>query len=150
MKKYSGHKLKKFPDGHDIRGECVLNPCRPPMKGGHTHNHTYNAAYTESITELDVYAIVSRNDFPVICKNSTWKHCAEIPEVPESKLVTYRELARWLAKGNGEVMWANNVLSNWNYSTDEENKALDESLSVRKWDDTEWHKPTREYIGLED
>lgn len=104
----------------------------------------------ESITELDVYAIVSRKDFPVICENSTWQHCAEIPKVPESELVNYRELARWLAKGNGEVMWANAVLSNWNYSTDEEDKALDESLSVRKWDDTEWHKPTREYLGLED
>lgn len=46
-------------------------------------------------------------------------------------------------------MWANNVLSNWNYSTDEENKALGESLSVRKWDDTEWHRPTREYLGLD-
>lgn len=104
----------------------------------------------ENITELDVYAITSRKDFPVICENSNWRHCAEIPEVPESKLVTYRELARWLAEGNGEVMWANNVLSNWNYSTDEESKSLDESLSVRKWDDTEWHKPTREYLGLED
>ena len=104
----------------------------------------------ENITELDVYAITSRKDFPVICENSTWGHCAEIPKVPESKLVTYRELARWLAEGNGEVMWANNVLSNWNYSTDEESKALDESLSVRKWDDTEWHKPTREYLGLDD
>ena len=104
----------------------------------------------ENITELDVYAITSRKDFPVICENSTWGHCAEIPKVPESKLVTYRELARWLSEGNGEVMWANNVLSNWNYSNDEESKALDESLSVRKWDDTEWHKPTREYIGLED
>lgn len=103
-----------------------------------------------NVVELDVYAIVSRKDFPVICENSTWKHCAEIPEVQESKPVTYRELARWLAKGNGEVVWANNVLSNWNYSTHEENKALDESLSVRKWDDTEWHKPTREYLGLED
>jgi len=105
---------------------------------------------SENITELDVYAITSRKDFPVICENSNWRHCAEIPEVPKSKLVTYRELARWLAEGNGEVMWANNVLSNWNYSTDEESKALDESLSVRKWDDTEWHKPTREYLGLED
>ena len=104
----------------------------------------------ESITELDVYAIVSRKDFPVICENSTWRHCAEIPEVPELEIVTYRELARWLAEGNGEVVWANNVLSNWNYSTDEENKALDESLSVRKWDDIEWHKPTREYLGLDD
>ena len=104
----------------------------------------------ENITELNVYAIVGRKDFPVICENSTWQHCAEIPKVPELELVTYRELASWLAEGNGEVMWANNVLSNWNYSTDEESKALDESLSVRKWDDTEWHKPTREYLGLED
>ena len=104
----------------------------------------------KNITELDVYAIVGRKDFPVICENSTWRHCAEIPKVPELELVTYRELASWLAEGNGEVMWDNNVLSNWNYSTDEESKALDESLSVRKWDDTEWHKPTREYLGLED
>ena len=104
----------------------------------------------KNITELNVYAIVSRKDFPVICENSTWRHCAEIPKVHELEIVTYRELARWLAEGNGEVMWANNVLSNWNYSTDEESKALDESLSVRKWDETEWHKPTSEYLGLED
>lgn len=104
----------------------------------------------ENITELDVYAITSRKDFPVICENSTWGHCAEIPKVPESKLVTYRELARWLSEGNGEVMWSKTICSNWNYSNDEENKDLDESFTVRKWDDTEWHKPTREYIGLED
>ena len=103
-----------------------------------------------NVVELNVYAIVSRKDFPVISENSTWRHCAEIPEVTELELVTYRELARWLAEGNGEVMWANNVLSNWNYSTDDEAKALDENLSVRKWDDKEWHKPTREYLGLED
>ena len=103
-----------------------------------------------SIVETKVYAIVSRKDFPVICGNSNWRHCAEIPKVTELELVTYRELARWLAEGNGEVMWANNVLSNWNYSTDEESKALDESFSVRKWGDTQWHKPTREYLGLED
>ena len=104
----------------------------------------------ENITELDVYAITSRKDFPVICENSTWGHCAEIPKVPESKLVTYRELARWLSEGNGEVMWSKTICSNWNYSNDDENEALDESFTVRKWDDTEWHKPTREYLGLED
>ena len=27
---------------------------------------------------------------------------------------------------------------------------MTENFSVRKWDDTEWHKPTREYIGLKD
>lgn len=103
----------------------------------------------ENITELNVYAIVSRKDFPVICENSTWQHCAEIPEVTESELATYRELAHWLSEGNGEVMWSNCVYTDWSYVNDDENKAIDESLSVRKWDDTEWHKPTMEYLGLE-
>lgn len=109
----------------------------------------------ESITELDVYAIVSRKDFPVICENTMWQHCAEIPEVPESKPVTYRELARWLAKGNGEV---NDELDDDEcaiytqqfYWKGRENDTVGDSLNVRKWDDTEWHKPTREYLGLED
>lgn len=104
----------------------------------------------ESITELDVYAITSRKDFPVICENTTWRHCAEIPEVPESELVTYRELSRWLAKGNGEVKNAGTICQNWNYWYGQENCIVRDSLYVRKWDDTEWHKPTREYLGLED
>lgn len=103
-----------------------------------------------NIVELDVYAIVSRKEFPVICENSTWRHCAEIPAFPESKLVTYRELARWLAKGNGEVKNANTICPNWNYYDDQENCIVRDSLYVRKWDETEWHKPTREYLGLED
>lgn len=103
-------------------------------------------------TERDVYAIVHRgaDSCPVICKYETFLHCAKIPDVSESEQVTYRELARWLANGNGEVQWSSTVCTNWNYSTDDEAKALDESLSVRKWDDKEWHKPTREYLGLED
>ena len=104
----------------------------------------------ENITELDVYAITNRKDFPVICENSTWGHCAEIPKVPESELVTYRELARWLSEGNGEVKDDDVVYSNWNYYNDQENNPIKGSLLVRKWDDTEWHKPTREYLGLED
>ena len=132
--KYKGIELK------EVTEPQIFNPPKKMLVWGRY----------ESITELDVYAITSRKDFPVICENSTWQHCAEIPKVPESELVTYRELAKWLAEGYGEVMWANTVLSNWNYSTDEENKVLDESLSVRKWYDTEWHKPTREYLGLED
>lgn len=99
--------------------------------------------------ELDVYAIVSRKEFPVICVNSTWQHCAEIPDVSESEQVTYRELARWLANGNGEVKSANTVCANWNYYAESENKSIPNYFSVRKWDDTEWHKPTREYLGLE-
>ena len=103
-------------------------------------------------TECYVYAIIDRgaDSFPVICQYSTWKHCAEIPAVTESKLVTYRELARWLAEGNGEVLSGNTCLPNWNYNRIQENDSVSETMLVRKWDDTEWHKPTREYLGLED
>ena len=102
------------------------------------------------ITELDVYAIVSRKDFPVICENSTWQHCAEIPKVPELELVTYRELARWLAEGNGEAKVMKTVFIHWTYGETEANDNVGENVSVRKWYDTEWHKPTREYLCLED
>ena len=100
-----------------------------------------------NIAEIDVYAIVSREDFRVICENSSWRHCAEIPELNP---VTNRELASWLAKGNGEVKADDVVYSNWNYYNDKENNPIKDSLLVRKWDDTEWHKQTREYLGLED
>lgn len=102
----------------------------------------------EKPIEVEVLAFIPNRYQKVIRQMSVAIHCAEIPD-KGSELATNRELARWLAKGNGEVMWANNVLSNWNYSTDDENKAIDESLYVRKWDDMEWHKPTREYLGLE-
>ena len=106
-----------------------------------------------NIAEIDVYAIVSREDFRVICENSSWRHCAEIPEVLESKLVTYRELARWLAEGNGEVKDENDegtICMSRFYWEGQENNAVEDSIHVRKWDDTEWNQPTREYIGLED
>lgn len=103
-------------------------------------------------TECDVYAIVDRgtDSCPVICRYETFLHCAKIPDVSESEQVTYRDLARWLANGNGEVKSANTVCANWNYYAESENKSIPNYFSVRKWDDTEWHKPTREYLGLED
>lgn len=97
----------------------------------------------------NVFAFIPKTHFHVIGSYYTFEHCAEIPEVHESKLVTYRELARWLAKGNGEVKNENTICPNWNYWDDQENCIVRKSLSVRKWDETEWHEPTREYIGLE-
>ena len=100
--------------------------------------------------KVSVCAIVGHREYPVISACGYYNHCAEIPTVTESELVTYRELARWLAKGNGEVNNANTICQNWNYWYDQENCIVKNSLSVRKWDETGWHKPTREYLGLED
>ena len=107
------------------------------------------------LAEFNVYAIVNRKNYRVITENAAWRHCAEIPKVPELELVTYRELARWLAEGNGEVNDELDddecaIYTHLFYWKGRENDAVGDSLNVRKWDDTEWHKPTREYLGLED
>lgn len=100
--------------------------------------------------QCEVCAIVSRtSEYRVICKNSTWKHCAEIPE---PKPVTQRELARWLARGNGEVKFNpefRNCYSQFSYVDRDADSPVPKSYTVRKYEDTEWHFVTREYLGLD-
>lgn len=100
-----------------------------------------------------VCAIASKElDYPVLTTGGNFRHCAPIPE-PESKPVTYRELAKWLAQGNGEMRKDTcmaTVYSFLSYDNSLANNLVNAYIEVRKWTDTEWHKPTREYLGLED
>ena len=70
----------------------------------------------------------------------------------ESKPVTNRELARWLAQGNGEYYeydcdgWESHRCIEYQY---EQDNLPVSKVMVRKWEDEEWHNPTREYLGLE-
>jgi hypothetical protein len=112
--------------------------------------------------KYDVVAVIPRREsYPVIGVKHTWKHCAEIPEQP--KLATVRQLAQWVRK-NGEVryeflpMGTVIITSDLHYEPGEEDKEVScmekrkfnaTKVYVRKWEDTEWHEPTREYLGLE-
>ena len=97
----------------------------------------------------EVLAIVNgERESRVITRTSSWQHCAEIPK---PKLATYRELARWLAEGNGEMKAGSELAyTHMNYNLIRANSEADSTAKVRKWDDAEWHSPTREYLGLED
>ena len=70
--------------------------------------------------------------------------------------VSHRELARWLAQGRGEWRWykVGNVTPYaqvaFNYSVEESSFSVEGLVLVRKWEDSEWHEPTREYMGLEE
>ena len=99
--------------------------------------------------ELNVCASVNRDGFRVITERSAWRHCAEIPEV----LATNRELARWLAEGNGEIRTDECMTTchtNMSYDSSLANNPVNVYIRVRKWSDMDWHKPTREYLGLGD
>lgn len=132
--KYKGIELE------EITEPQIFNPSKPMLVWD---------ADEERPAELNVCAIVNRDGFRVITERSAWRHCAEIPEQPK-KLVTYRELARWLAEGNGEMKAGSELAyTHMNYNLIRANSEVDSTAKVRKWEDTEWVSPTREYLGLE-
>lgn len=129
--KYKGIELK------EITEPQLFNPPKPMLVWD---------SDGECPVELNVCAIVNRDGFRVITERSAWKHCAEIPEEP--KLATCRELAEWLAKGKGQIQIYDNIYTIISYKASQENSPAE--FKVRKWSETEWHEPTREYLGLED
>ena len=87
-----------------------------------------------------------------IDEDKNWiSHCAEIPDDPKPRRATNRELAKWLALGNGELSIHNTEIhSYFNYTPEDANsECKDEIFKVRKWDDSEWHEPTIDYMGIE-
>lgn len=74
----------------------------------------------------------------------------------EENPVTNRELARWLAQGRGECRLCSMgdvspyAQMAFRYCDKDDFLPVKGIVLVRKWDDKEWHEPTREYMGLEE
>jgi hypothetical protein len=90
----------------------------------------------------------------VINDCSFYPHCALLPDPPKPRRATNRELARWLAQGNGEYTnpksdYYNNY-SSFSYKECDKDNEIYANFKVRRWEDTEWHEPTVDYIRLED
>ena len=133
--KYKGIELE------EVTEPQIFNPPKPMMVWDSDEKYP---------CVLNVCAIVNREDFRVITERSAWRHCAEIPK---PKNITNRELAKWLAQGNGEMRKDTCISTAYSflfYDNSLANNPVCAYIEVRKWDDTEWHKPTREYLGLED
>lgn len=102
-------------------------------------------------------------DFPFVREedNKKYRFFYHDPELcihngnPPGRIVTYRELAKWLAQGNGECYyfpdngrWKSSCFNELRYTDDESDKVV-HNVMVRKWDENEWHVPTADYLGLE-
>ena len=82
------------------------------------------------------------------CEKPTWIDGCEYRIKPE--LMTYRHLAEWLAKGNGEFKFLDEIRNtHWGYTPDTENTELRAEYKIRRWGSDEWIEPT-EQIYLED
>ena len=97
---------------------------------------TYNATYSFHIKDKENYMFVYFDpDYKFLADDDS------------KRLVTNRELAMWLSKGNGEICMSDIKLTYHQYEKDDE---LVTDILVRKWCDDGWHKPTRQYLGLRD
>lgn len=74
--------------------------------------------------------------------------------LPRSSVPTYRELAKWLAQGNGEMLDENNrnrVVHSLDYSDTEANETLPRLFlvynKIRKFDEECWHPIDIKYMG---
>lgn len=137
--KYKGIELREFTSDKPV----VFDPPRKMLVWD---------GLSDSPVEVEVYAFMPAWRYPVATANQTFAHCAEIPEQPEPRRATNRELAYWLAQGYGEFSWASSEVAHYDfaYGFDETGDACGEDIHVRKWDDDEWHEPTADYMGLED
>lgn len=104
-----------------------------------------------------VYAYTPKSEYPVVCDEVKYRHVAFIPDEllneKKPRFATRRELARWLAQGNGQRTATNysDVYSDmWVYPKNFDNKPVDKDVLVRKWDDEEWHEATIDYLGIKE
>lgn len=77
----------------------------------------------------------------------TWSDELEYRIKPESRRMTYRELAEWLAKGNGATLDTSSDIVFYCHSaihSENEIKELPINYKIRRWDSDEWIEPTEE------
>ena len=134
--KYKGIELKEFESGKPV----VFDPPKRML--------VWNDGDSEPSKE-NVFAFIPTRCYPVIATDDDLNHCAEIPN-ESSELATVIQLAEWVSKGLGLIKRAGHITNYVSFLDDDEHVPVSDATLVRKWGDKEWHKPTREYLGLGD
>lgn len=107
-------------------------------------NYELKIAYNNGKT-IESYA--EELNFWVKEKEPKWLNNVKYRVKQNDKFCTNRQLAKWLAQGNGESMIGLCASTYHIYEENEANKELKYTL-VRKWDDEDWHNPTLGYMGV--
>lgn len=140
MKNYDLNELNEFTSDKPVLFD-------PPIK-------TLVWDYAGHAEEKLVLAYLPGRAKPVVLADGSAYHCAEISE-KAARRATNRELAKWLAQGNGEWRWreSNSCYTNSYYyfcTADDAKRSVSDDILVRKWDDDEWREPTVDYMFGED
>ena len=79
---------------------------------------------------------------PVEVETSEGKmYLANGAEIPKKRRMTNRELAKWLAQGNGECRFNSGIRSTTYTYTHDNEPVTDKNVTIRGWNEEEWHEP---------
>lgn len=95
--------------------------------------------YRYTLSEVD-----EMSDFPFLNQNETRFQFFR-PVLEDDELMTNRQLAEWVARGNGEYAFgqASTAFCSYDYSRANEHDSVSVTTLIRRWNDTEWVKPTK-------
>ena len=115
-----------------------------PLKMYVTDNSDFTAG---SIEDIIAY-FPGRASLKAIGIHNSWRYCFSFPDEPEPRRATWLELAKWCLAGNGLVLdkTLERIDTGVIFKVEHQNKQVDKHIYIRKWDDTEWHEPTMDYM----
>ncbi len=137
--KYKGMELK------EITTPQIIAPPKEMLVWNGSMVEMNHEPYKET-----VYAVVKiGTHYVAITSNDQWEYCAEIPEEPKPRRATNRELAKWCAEGKGQHGSDELARCEYSYMVGADDVPISNHYKVRKWEDTEWHEPTVDYMGID-
>ena len=110
-----------------------------------TYMYLCDTLFLETSSPRELMAV---KDNPHPFNNEDLGRYQFIREVLEEKptLMTNRQLAEWLAKGNGEMSMRKGmglcVFPHWVYEKERANDSVPDDFLIRPWDSDEWVVPT--------
>ena len=102
----------------------------------------------KGITDTHFYELAEIDDESYYCfvsDNESWELLYPYEEPPKQRM-TYRQLAEWMAKGNGEFVESKGKyclpLFSMSYPDEKKDELVRQGIFIRTWDSEEWVEPT--------
>ena len=141
---YNGMELEEF---KPEKPEIFLRPRKALCWDGDNYEMSFRSV-------CNVFAVVPYMNPPVYTESrdgrqdSSWYHCALLPDPPKPRRATWLDVARWCATGNGLVYDSDRdkIDTGIMFKPSNASEPIMDEIKVRKWSDNEWHNPTVDYL----
>ena len=128
-----------------IACDCLAEVASECLESVVNHIPNYKRCILNRIEEDEFYP------FCVKDSNERFQFIREVIDEEEEPLMANRQLAEWLAKGNGQMVLVNEkeqidsldfIYTHYNFREREGREFVGQNTRIRSWDSNEWVMPT--------